>query len=78
MNLTSVCVTVRIVFVDTNDLEVSELSDNSYSEDHNKVEKEKEQKQKNIYEEIMKININNQENKMRNFPLKKKNANWFS
>jgi hypothetical protein len=76
--LTSVCVTVRIVFVDTNDLEVSELSDNSYSEDHNKVEKEKEQKQKNIYEEIMKININNQENKMRNFPLKKKNANWFS
>ena len=76
MNFTSVCVTGRIVFVDTNDLEINELSDNSDSEDHNKVEKE--QKQTNIYEEIMKININNQENKMRNYPLKKKNASWFS
>jgi len=67
------------VVVDTNDLEVSESSDNSESENNDSQNDNKNNKvdQENIYKEIIKININNQENRIRNFPLKKKDANWF-
>jgi hypothetical protein len=76
--LTSVYVTVRIVFVN-NDLEVNELSDNSYSENHNKIEKELEieEKQKNIYKKIQKINFKKKVCKISHSLLKKKDALWF-